>query len=71
MSFVELSICLYMYQILVENPIKSVIEVSKFLFDLPHFHQVTSKFVYDLKTYLDQNPIFSHTTSTFRFDLEK
>ena len=31
----------WFHQILVENPIKSVIEIPKFLFDLSPFHEVT------------------------------
>ena len=62
-----------------KNPIKSVIEISKFLFDLSPTHQVTiglkgymsPKTVYNLKKmYLDHNPPFSHT-STFQLDLVK
>ena len=61
-------------------PIKSVIEISKFLFDLSPSHQVTiglkgymsPKTVYNFKKrmYLDHNPPFSHT-STFQLDLVK
>ena len=51
-----------------KNPIESVIEISKFLFDLSLSHQVTiglkgymsTKTVYKLKKmYLDHNPPFS------------
>ena len=68
-----------MHQILVKIPLKSVIYVSKFLFDLSRSHQVTiglkgymsPKTVYNLKKmYLDHNPPFSHT-STFQLDLVK
>ena len=60
-----------------KNPIKSVIEITKFLFDLSPSHQVTiglkgsmfPKTVYNLKKmYLDHNPPFSHT-STFNLIL--
>ena len=60
-----------------KNPIKSVIEISKFLFDLSPSHQVTiglkgyisPKTVYNLKKkYLDHNPPFSHI-STFNLIL--
>ena len=59
---------------------KSVIEITKLLFDLSPFHEVTiglkrqyiSKICIRFKKmYLDQNPPFSHTTSTFRLDLDK
>ena len=59
--------------------IKSVIEISKFRFDLSPSHQVTiglkgyisPKTVYNFKKmYLDHNPPFSHTSS-FQFDLVK
>ena len=62
-----------------KNPIKSVIEISKFLFDISPSHQVTiglkgsmsPKTVYILKKRnLDHNPPFSHT-STFQLDLVK
>ena len=62
-----------------KNPIKSVIEISKFLFDLSPSHKVTiglkgymsPKTVYNLKKmHLDYNPPFSHT-STFQLDLVK
>ena len=62
-----------------KNPIESVIEISKFLFDPSLSHQVTiglkgymsPKTVYKLiKMYLDHNPPFSHT-STFQLDLVK
>ena len=63
-----------------ESPIKSVIEISKFLFDLSPSHQVTiglkcytsPKTVYDFKKlYLDHNLPFSHTASIFQLDLDK
>ena len=62
-----------------KNPIKSVIEISKFLFDLSPSHKVTiglkgymfPKIVYNFKKmYLDHIPPFSHT-STFQLDLVK
>ena len=41
-SFVELSLHkIFLHQILAENPLKSVIEISKFLSDLSPSHQVT------------------------------
>ena len=59
-----------------KNPIKSVTEISKFLFDLSSFHHVTiglkgymsPKTVYNLKK--NVHPPFSHT-STFQLDLVK
>ena len=60
-------------------PIKSVIEILKFLFELSPSHQVTiglkgymsPKTVYNFKKmYLDHNPPFS-LTSTFQLDLVK
>ena len=60
-----------------KNPIKSVIEISKFLFELSPSHQVTiglkgsmpPKTVYNFKNmYFNHNPPFSHT-STFQLDL--
>ena len=62
-----------------KNPVISVIEISKFLFDLSPSHRVTiglkgymsPKTVYNSKIkYLDHNPPFSHT-STFQLDLVK
>ena len=62
-----------------KNPIKSVIEISKFLFDLSPSHKVTiglkgyrfPKTVNNFKKmYLDHIPPFSHT-STFQLDLVK
>ena len=62
-----------------ENPIKSVIEISKFLFELSPSHQVTiglkgymsPKTVYNLKkNVLRPFRPFSHT-STFQLDLVK
>ena len=61
------------------NPIKSVKKISKFLFDLSPTYQVTiglkgymsPKTVYNLKKmYLDHNPPFSHA-SIFQLDLVK
>ena len=62
-----------------KHPIKSVIEISKFLFELSPSHKVSiglkgymsHKTVYNLKKkYLDHSPPFSYT-STFPFDLVK
>ena len=62
-----------------KNPMKSVIEISKFRFDLSPSHQATIglkeymsvKTVSNLKkNYLDHNPPFSRT-STFQLDLVK
>ena len=62
-----------------ENPIKSVIVISKFLFDPSPSHQVTlglkvfkgytsPKTVYDLKMYFDHNQS-SNFTHNVNFDL--
>ena len=62
-----------------KNPIKSVIEISKFVFDISPSHQVTiglkgymsPKTVFNFfKMYLRHNPPFSHT-STFQLDFVK
>ena len=52
-----------------KNPIQSVIEILKFLFDLSPTHQVLIG-LKEKKMYLDHNPPFSHT-STFQLNLVK
>ena len=76
LSFVELP--LHKYHLFTsdfsENPIKSVIEISKFLFDISPSHQVTISlkgYTYPKTVYnFCGNPPFLHT-STFQLDFVK
>ena len=53
LSFVELP--LHIHKFLVKNPIKSVIEISKFLFDISPSHQVSI----GLKGYTSPKTVYS------------